>query len=173
METALGDLDAAQAVARARLVHLLGAAHAGERAAAFAYGGHASALRGLPASAEVKAIEREEWDHRRRVRVMLATLGARPRPLREAHFALVGSVIAVACHVIGAFLSDYFAGRLEHGNVHEYDEAAACARTLGLDAEAEDLGRMARVEAEHEAYFRTRCQGHRLLPFMRRLFTWG
>ncbi len=159
--------------ARRRLAQVLRGAHAGERAAAFAYAGHALLLRRTPRAVEVRAIADEEWDHRRRVRAILTTLAVRPQPLREAALAIIGAVIAVSCQCIGAFLSDYFAGRLEHGNVHEYDEAADCARTLGMHAEAADLGRMARVEEEHERYFLGRCQGCRLLPVMRRLWNWG
>jgi hypothetical protein len=32
---------------------------------------------------------------------------------------------------------------------------------------------MARVEAEHEIFFREMVAGHRLLPMMRKLFGWS
>ena len=67
----------------------------------------------------------------------------------------------------------YFAGRLESRNSVEYEEAAAFARELHMPECVEDLLDMARVELEHEQYFRETVTGHRLLPVMKRVFGWG
>jgi hypothetical protein len=37
----------------------------------------------------------------------------------------------------------------------------------------DDLLDMARVEVEHEVFFREMVTGHRLLPVMRRVFKWS
>ncbi|HVF48361.1 MAG TPA: hypothetical protein VNA17_12420, partial [Pyrinomonadaceae bacterium] len=63
-----------------------------------------------------------------------------------------------------------FAGRLESQNSVEYEEAAALASELGLDECVNDLLDMARVELEHEVFFRETVAGHRLLPLMRGVF---
>lgn len=67
----------------------------------------------------------------------------------------------------------YFAGRLESKNSIEYEDAAACARELGMEECVADLLDMARVEVEHEEFFRDIVAGHRLLPVMKRVFGWG
>jgi len=67
----------------------------------------------------------------------------------------------------------YFAGRLENGNVQEYEEAAKFARELGMTECVDDLLDMARVELEHEVFFREMVTGHRLLPLMKKVFGWG
>lgn len=67
----------------------------------------------------------------------------------------------------------YFAGRLESQNSVEYEEAAAFARELDMPDCVEDLLDMARVELEHEQYFRQIVTGHRLLPVMRWMFGWS
>ncbi len=67
----------------------------------------------------------------------------------------------------------YFAGRLESQNSVEYEDAAEFARELEMDQCVEDLLDMARVELEHEVFFREMVTGHRLLPIMRKLFRWS
>ena len=67
----------------------------------------------------------------------------------------------------------YFAGRLESGNVVEYEEAASYAKELGMHECVDDLLDMAKVEAEHEAFFHSTVAGHRMLPAMTRVFGWS
>jgi hypothetical protein len=67
----------------------------------------------------------------------------------------------------------YFAGRLESQNSAEYEDAAKFAAELDMDECVEDLLDMARVELEHELFFRQVVTGHRLLPMMKRLFGWS
>jgi hypothetical protein len=67
----------------------------------------------------------------------------------------------------------YFAGRLESGNVLEYEEAAGHAARLGLNEFEADLLVMSRVEKEHEDFFLGVIAGHRLLPLMNSIFKWG
>ncbi len=67
----------------------------------------------------------------------------------------------------------YFAGRLESQNSVEYEDAAEFARELEMDQCVEDLLDRARVELEHEVFFRKMVTGHRLLPIMRKVFRWS
>jgi hypothetical protein len=67
----------------------------------------------------------------------------------------------------------YFAGRLESGNVIEYQVAASHAGALGLKEFEADLLVMAQVEKEHELFFSNVISGHRLLPLVSGMFGWG
>lgn len=156
-----------------QLVRILRLAYSGELGAALAYRGH---WQSLPDSAErekIQQIEDEEWDHRRRVGVMLASLGSAPVKFRELKLRIIGRTIGLACHVIGWFLPMYFAGRIESRNVKEYEEAAEHAAALGLVEFETELRAMAEVEKEHELFFLQTVAGHSLLPLMRWAFKWG
>jgi len=155
------------------LIRILQNAYSGEAAAALAYRGHWRSLKSGPEKERIKQIESEEWDHRERVGAWLTTLGASPRPQRERLFRLIGRVLGPFCFISGWFLPMYFAGRLESGNVLEYEEAANYALNIRMDDCVEDLLDMARVEAEHELFFRETVAGHRLLPAMKAIFRWG
>lgn len=67
----------------------------------------------------------------------------------------------------------YFAGRLESQNSTEYEDAAALAKELGMLDCLDDLLDMARVELEHEVFFRETLIGHPGLPIMKRIFGWS
>ena len=155
------------------LIRILQNAYSGEIAAAFAYRGHWKSLKESPEKLRIREIEAEEWDHRRRVGEWLETLGAKPRPMREKFFWTIGRIIGLACYVSGWFMPMYFAGRLESRNSVEYEDAAAFAKGLEMDECVEDLLDMARVEVEHELFFRQVIAGHRLLPIMKRVFGWS
>jgi rubrerythrin len=155
------------------LIHILQNAYSGELAAAFAYHGHWRSLRPGRERDHIKQIEAEEWEHRERVGEWLAKLGTVPRRGREKTFWVIGKFLGHSCFVSGRFFPMYFAGRLESSNVLEYEEAAGYARQLGMNDCVDDLMDMARVEAEHEVFFRETVSGHRLLPAMKRLFRWG
>ena len=158
---------------RWHLIHILQSAYSGELAAGFAYRGHWNSLKNAGERAAVQKIEHEEWVHRERVGEMLASLGASPLKYREAKFWLIGRTIGLSCHVIGWFLPMYFAGRLECGNVVEYQTAASHAGALGLKKFEADLMVMAGVEKEHEVFFLTAVTGHRILPLVSSFFGWG
>ena len=159
--------------ARQNLVRILQNAHAGEVAAAYAYRGHWRSLKDSPEKARIKEIEAEEWDHRRRVGEWLTKLDAKPRTIREKVFWTIGRTLGATCFLSGWFMPMYFAGRLESQNSVEYEDAAKFATELGMDDCVEDLLDMARVEVEHEVFFRETVAGHRLLPVMKRVFRWS
>ncbi|CAN5552950.1 hypothetical protein BH10ACI3_BH10ACI3_29060 [soil metagenome] len=158
---------------RQNLIRILQNAHAGEVAAAYAYRGHWRSLKESPEKLRIKEIEAEEWDHRRRVGEWLAKLDAKPRPLREKVFWTIGRTLGATCFLSGWFMPMYFAGRLESKNSVEYEDAAVFATELGMDDCVADLLDMARVELEHEVFFRNTVAGHRLLPVMKRVFGWS
>lgn len=159
--------------ARKNLIRILQNAYSGEIAAAFAYRGHWKSLKQSAEKDRIKEIEAEEWHHRQRVGGWLEMLDAKPRRFREMVFWSIGRTLGLTCHLSGWFMPMYFAGRLESGNVVEYEDAAAYARELKMNECVDDLLDMARVEAEHEIFFREMVTGHRLLPMMRKLFGWS
>jgi Ubiquinone biosynthesis protein COQ7 len=158
---------------REDLVRILQGAYSGELAAGLAYRGHWKSVSRPEERAAIQKIEREEAVHRKRVGEILASLGARPLKFREAKMWMIGRAIGLSCHALGRFLPMYFAGRLESGNVVEYEDAASHARALGLGEFETDLLVMARVEKEHELFFMSMVAGHRLLPLMQAAFKWG
>ena len=142
------------------LVAILRAAHSGERAAALAYRGHWRASRDPEERARIRAIEEDEWRHRRLVCDMLTALGARPSLPRELRSLLVGRVLQALCPLAGWVLPMYAAGRLEVSNVCAYDEAAALAANCGRGDLVPGLLEMAEVERDHERYFRDKVSRH-------------
>jgi len=148
------------------------AAYSGEIAAAYAYRGHWKSLKPSPEKERIKQIEAEELEHRERVGKWLEKLGASPDPRREKIFRTIGKVLGHTCFISGWFMPMYFAGRLESGNSVEYEEAAAFANELEMKECVADLLDMARVEVEHEVFFREVITGHWLLPMMRAIFHW-
>jgi demethoxyubiquinone hydroxylase (CLK1/Coq7/Cat5 family) len=158
---------------KSRLIRILQHAYSGEVAAAYAYRGHWKSLKDSPEKDRIKEIEAEEWDHRRRVGGWLQKLGAKPRQAREKVFWTIGRVLGFTCHLSGWFMPMYFAGRLESQNSVEYEDAAAFAKELEMQECVDDLLDMARVEVEHEIFFREVIAGHRLLPAMKRIFGWS
>ena len=158
---------------REQLIRILQGAYSGELAAGFAYRGHWKSLKYSAERAKIQQIENEEWVHRENVGRMLAHLNASPRKILELKLRAIGRTIGAACHVIGWFLPMYFAGRLESGNVEEYESAAFHAGKLGLSDFQSDLMVMAKVERDHELFFLSVVAGHAWLPFMQSVFKWG
>ena len=159
--------------ARDDLIRILQNAYSGEVAAAYAYRGHWKSLKDSPEKERIKEIEAEEWDHRERVGAWLEKLDAKPRPIREKAFWTIGTFLGHSCFISGWFFPMYFAGRLESKNSIEYEEAAECAKELEMDDCVTDLLYMARVEVEHEEFFRRVLAGHWMLPIMRSVFGWS
>lgn len=158
--------------ARTHMIGVLRSAYSGELAAAWAYRGHWRSLRNPAEREAIARIEREEWEHRAVVLRMLRSVDAKPQRLRDAWMRGVGISVAGACFVIGRFFSMYFAGRLESSNIAEYVDGAMSARILGRIADERAFEHMARIEAEHERFFRDAVEGHPLLPAMQRVFPW-
>ncbi len=152
-----------------RLAAILQAAYSGELAAGLAYRGHWRSVRGPDDRERIRQIEREEWHHRELVGGMLARLGKSPSPARERRARVVGHTLGVLCHLAGWLAPMYGAGRLESRNIVEYETAARLAAGAGWPEFVECLLAMAEVEWEHERYFRSCVERHRL---GRRLSLW-
>ncbi len=154
---------------RQKLIAILQLAYSGELAAAYAYRGHWHSVRRQDEREAIRAVEEDEWRHRRFVGEMLSQLGSAPKKYREVRAAIIGRTLAVLCHVMGWLAPMYGAGKLESRNVREYETAARYARDCGQLDFVECLLEMAEVEWDHEHYFRSRVLKHRL---GRRLRLW-
>ncbi|MEO5761055.1 MAG: ferritin-like domain-containing protein [Vicinamibacteria bacterium] len=147
--------------AQGALIAVLQAAYSGEMAAGFAYAGHWRSVKAAKVRDEIRAIEAEEWHHRKMVGEILTSLGARPSRRRERIFRIIGRTLGPLCRVSGWLLPMWGAGFLESHNVVEYEVAARLAEESGHGEFIDELLRMAEVEWEHERYFRERVLEHR------------
>ncbi len=155
------------------LCQLVRLAYSAERAAAFAYHGHARSLGAQPASGEVARIEAEEWQHREHLVRIMRRLALAASPWLELKYALIGRCISASCLVLGRFMPMYFAGRLESGNVNEYLRMAELALGTAIADERACILEMAQVEKRHETYFLAAVISHPALPWFQLLFRWG
>ena len=158
---------------RQKLVRVLQYAHAGELGAARAYRGHWKAVTAPDEVDGIRKIEAEEWVHRAAVNRMLNALGAKPFLPLEILVGTIGGTLGKLCPIAGWFFPMYFAGRLEFGNVDQYEDAAFHANRLGLMEMAKELHAMTLTEREHELFFMNKVEGHPLLPLIQTLFHWG
>jgi hypothetical protein len=145
-----------------RLTAILQLAYSGELAAALAYRGHGRAVRDPADAARIRRIEAEEWHHRELVGALLTRLGRAPSGSRERRARVVGRGLGLFCHVAGWLAPMYGAGRLERRNIVEYETAARLAVRAGRLEFVDCLLGMAEVEWEHEQFFRSCVQRHRL-----------
>src|SRR4029078_1543430 len=144
-----------------KLIAILQLAYSGELAAGYAYRGHWHSVNHPDQNARIKTIEEEECDHRRLVGEMLTSLKAGPDKVREIRATLLGRALGFMCHLSGWFAPMYSAGKLERGNIVEYETAARYALYCGRSDLIDCLLTMAEVEWEHERYFRSCVLRHR------------
>lgn len=156
-----------------QLVDLLKKAYSAEKAAAFAYQGHAASVKDAAEKKEIHQIEIDEWLHRKEVLQIMNDFDISVSKLYELKFHLIGKIISASCHVIGWFMPFYFAGRLESGNVCEYFRIRQYFNSLGITTYDEILYEMGIKEKEHEIYFLEKIKSNKFLPYYEKLFSWG
>jgi rubrerythrin len=157
----------------AGLVDLLRKAYSAEKAAAFAYQGHAGAVKKPEEKKAIHQIEIDEWNHRRDVLLIMQKYNVPISKYYEFRFHVIGKIISGSCYVIGWFMPFYFAGRLESGNVCEYFRMMHMFHSLGIKEHDKVLYEMGIKEKEHEVYFLEQIKTNKMLPFFERLFSWG
>jgi hypothetical protein len=156
-----------------QLVDLLQKAYSAEKAAAFAYQGHAASVKDPEEKKAIRQIELDEWSHRREVLQIMDDFSIPVSRWYELRFYLTGKVISASCHVIGWFMPFFFAGKLESGNVCEYFRMKQYFNALGIHHYDDVLYEMGIKEKEHEVYFAEKIKGRPWLPFFEKLFNWG
>jgi hypothetical protein len=152
--------------ALAALTRLLQAAHSGELAAYYAYEGHWRSVRDPKEKEEIQKIQAEEMEHRECLAEFLKDLGSGPNRWWEIKFTIIGRTISLLCYIGGWFIPMYGAGKLERGNIVEYEVAARLAARAGREEMVEPLLLMAEIEWDHEQYFRTKSESH----WLKRIF---
>ena len=155
------------------LIDLLQRAYSAEKAAAFAYIGHAASVSDPNAKAAIRQIEIDEWNHRSEVLQIMEAYDIPISKKYERKFHVLGRVISAGCYVIGRFMPFYFAGRLESGNVCEYFRMMHFFHELGIKDHDEVLYEMGIKEKEHEIYFPEQIKKDKLLPLFEWIFSWG
>lgn len=155
------------------LIDLLKQAYSAEKAAAFAYQGHAASVKSIEERNAIRQIEIDEWNHREEVLKLMKLYEISISKYYEVRFHIVGKIISASCYVIGWFMPFYFAGRLESGNVCEYFRMKQYFNSMGINEHDKILYEMGIKEKEHEVYFLEQINGSKLLPFFEKLFAWG
>lgn len=155
------------------LVDLLKKAYSAEKAASFAYQGHAGAVKNQEEKKAIRQIELDEWNHRKEVLEIMQQYNIPISNYYEVRFYIIGKIISGSCYVIGWFMPFYFAGRLESGNVCEYFRMKQFFNSLGIHEHDTILYEMGIKEKEHEVYFLEQIKTNKLLPFFEKLFSWG
>ena len=102
------------------LINSLRLAYSAEKAAAYAYVGHARSLKNPVEKAAVQQIENDEWEHRESVLGIMNEYVITVSRYYEFKYAIIGRLISFSCYFIGRFMPYFFAGKLESGNVCEY-----------------------------------------------------
>lgn len=156
-----------------KLITLLQQAYSAEKAAAFAYQGHAGAVKDKAEKEAIHQIEIDEWNHRKEVLQIMRQYEIPVSKLYEIRFHIIGKTISAACYVIGWFMPFYFAGRLESGNVCEYFRMMHYFHELGILEHNKVLYEMGIKEKEHEVYFLSKVKNKKLLPVFEKVFAWG
>lgn len=156
-----------------KLVDLLQRAYSAEKAAAFAYQGHAGSVNNEMEKIAIRQIESDEWNHRKEVLTIMQTYDIPVSRLYELRFHIIGKIISFSCYIIGWFMPFYFAGSLESGNVCEYFRMKQYFNGLGIKDHDEVLYEMGIKEKEHEVYFLEKIKDNKLLPFFEKIFSWG
>ena len=155
------------------LTKLLQQAYSAEKAAAFAYIGHAKNVKTEAEKLAIKQIEDDEWEHRREVLEIMKEYNIPISKFYEFKYHIIGKVISGLCYVIGRFMPFFFAGKLESGNVCEYFRMRQYFNAIGIYKHDLALYEMGIKEKEHEVYFLAQVKDDKLLPFFEKIFSWG
>ena len=155
------------------LTDLLKKAYSAEKAAAFAYQGHAGSVKKKEEKIAIRQIELDEWNHRNDVLKIMKQYEVTVSRYYEFRFHLIGKIISYSCYLIGWFMPFYFAGRLESGNVCEYFRMKYYFNELGIREHDRILYEMGIKEKEHEIYFLEQIKNSKMLPFFEKIFSWG
>jgi rubrerythrin len=156
-----------------QLVKSLRLAYSAEKAASFAYIGHAGSLRDPDEIARVQEIEQDEWGHRRHVFEIMKEYDIPVSRWNERKYHVIGKVIGYSCYLIGRFMPYFFAGKLESGNVCEYFVMIRRFHSLGISDHDEIFYEMGLKEKEHEIYFLEMIKDEKWLPLFEKVFSWG
>jgi hypothetical protein len=156
-----------------KLVDLLQKAYSAEKAASFAYQGHAASVKDKNEKQQIHQIESDEWLHREEVLQIMNDFEIPISKYYELKFYIIGKTISFSCYIIGRFMPFYFAGILESGNVCEYFKMKQYFNSLAITKYDQILYDLGMKEKEHEIYFLEKVKNDKFLPFFEKIFAWG
>lgn len=162
-----------ESIQHPKLIKSLRMAYSAEKAASFAYIGHAGSLKDPAEKLAVQQIEQDEWDHRRQVLAIMQRYDVPISKYYELKYHLIGKIIGYSCYLIGRFMPYFFAGKLESGNVCEYFVMIQHFHSLGITEHDDVLYEMGLKEKEHEVHFLDVIKDEKWLPLFERVFSWG
>lgn len=155
------------------LADLLKKAYSAEKAAAYAYQGHAASVRKKEEKIAIRQIEEDEWNHRKEVLQIMQYYNIPISKWYEVKSSIIGKVLSASCYVIGWFMPYFFAGKLESGNVCEYFRMKQYFNSMNIHQWDVILYEMGMKEKEHEVYFLEKIRQSKVLPYFERIFNWG
>ena len=155
------------------LINLLKQAYSAEKAAAFAYQGHAGCVNDAEEKQAIHQIEVDEWNHRSEVLKLMGLYNVPVSKWYEVKNYFIGKTISAGCYLIGWFMPFYFAGNLESGNVCEYIRMKRLFNAENISLHDDILYEMSLKEKEHEVYFYQKIANNKWLPFFEKIFSWG
>jgi rubrerythrin len=91
-----------------KLIRSLQLAYSGERAASFAYIGHARSLKDADEIEKIQEIERDEWSHRAEVLKIMNHYEIPVSTFLEIKYWLIGKFIGFSCLFFRSFYALFF-----------------------------------------------------------------
>jgi rubrerythrin len=155
------------------LINSLRLAYSAEKAAAYAYVGHARSLKNPGEKSAVQQIEKDEWEHRENVLGIMKEYVIPVSKYYEFKYGVIGRLISFSCYFIGRFMPYFFAGKLESGNVCEYFRMMKYFHSIGITQHDEILHEMGIKEKEHEVFFLEMIKDESWMPIFEEVFKWG
>ena len=155
------------------LVSSLRLAYSAEKAAAYAYVGHARSLKNPDEKVAVHQIEKDEWEHRENVLDIMKKYVIPVSKYYEFKYGITGRLISFSCYFIGRFMPYFFAGKLESGNVCEYFKMMKDFHSIGITEHDKVLHEMGIKEKEHEVFFLEMIKDESWMPIFEKVFKWG
>jgi rubrerythrin len=155
------------------LINSLRLAYSAEKAAAYAYVGHARSLKNPGEKSAVQQIEKDEWEHRENVLGIMKEYVIPVSKYYEFKYGAIGRLISFSCYFIGRFMPYFFAGKLESGNVCEYFRMMKYFHSIGITQHDEILHEMGIKEKEHEVFFLEMIKDESWMPIFEKVFKWG
>lgn len=155
------------------LINLLQRTYSAEKAASFAYQWYRGTLKNAYEKKAIYKIEMENWHQSATVFSIMLQYNVPVSKYYEIKYAIIGTIISVACYFIGWFMPYFFAGKLESGNICEYFRMMQYFDELGITKQHQELYDMGIKEKEHKIYFLNKIKTKRKLGLLEQIMAWS
>lgn len=137
------------------LVRSLQKAHAGELAAYYAYEGHWRNVKNAKTKKKIQEIQKDELEHIDILKGFLKILEAKPDPKLDRIYTKIGKIISLLCYVSPMWLTNWVARKMEKIGTVAYEDISEIAFKEYRSDMAYILIAMAKVELDHDKYFKS------------------